>query len=189
MEPNYFSKSSATFTVAVPVHWQFGKPSAILLGDVSEYAKLLPKISKEELFVETFSFINWTFGMENWLREASMSVDQNGGRYLDQAKFRENKLRYLLTDWSLKNETGAKEPLERVVADGRPALTDTSVRKVLGLDSSLVFTALIIADRVLEGSISAEMLYTPSDFTELQGGNIPARIEDLKKRLNPDPKE
>lgn len=184
MSINYFNQGPSTFEVTVPVTWENERPAPLLLSSVKDYQEFLPTLDKNLLKFETFTFIMWNFGMENWIRENSISVNPvDGVRYLDIAKFRENKIRYLLTKWTLLNDNELVEPLEHTVIDGRQTLSDRSIKKVLGLDSTLVFSILIVADRVLDGTIPIKSLYTRDDYDQLQKGQFPERLKSTQSQL------
>ena len=172
-------KPITTFDVTIPVSWENEAASPVILESIEQYAQLLPKISETTSF-ESFTFILWSFGMENFIREASMSTSLDGSRYLDTAKLRENKLRWLLVKWTLKGPDGATEPLEHITVQGRKGVTDACMAKVLGLDSTLMFLVLGMVDKVLAGLLPPDALLSQADFEQLAKGEIPTRLKNTQ---------
>lgn len=186
MTRTFLKAEQQTFNIILPINWGTSSPYPIVMESAEQYAATLPTV-KDNVSLESFKFLFWNFGQESWIREASMSVHSDGTRYLDTAKFRENKIRYLMQEWSLVNESGVVEPLQHVVIDGRRMLNDASIQKIGKLDSILMFLVAGLADKVINGLIPVEALYTMEDFKELLAGNVPQRLRDVEK-VQPSPK-
>lgn len=183
MNRNFFKTEQPIFEVVMPINWEQAHPTPFILESIDQYVEIFPKV-KDYITFESFKFLVWNFGQENWIREASMSIAVDGSRYLDTAKLRENKLRYLMQGWSLKNNDVA-EPLEHIVVAGRKMLSDSSMHKVLTLNSALIFLVLGIADRVWNGITPPANLYTKEDFEAFLVGKLPERLQVLKQDTTP----
>lgn len=186
---NYFTTGASTFDIVLPVSWEYGRPIPITQQSPQAYMEVLAKIPKEHRSFEVFRWEMWRFAQESFIREASTVTDEaTGMRYLDQHKFRENKVRFLLLETTLGDSDGALVALQRAPVDGRMQLTQKEAERILMVDSNLMFTALTLADTVLNGQVAASLLYTLEEFKQLQSGSLPPRYTEKPKATETSPK-
>jgi hypothetical protein len=108
--------------------------------------------NKDNFIIVWAEFQRWGWKLSNDILKASKVFDSaSGNEHFDYQLLRENKLKCLLLDWSLK-ETDATLKIERVpsIVGNTPELTESCWSNIQDVDPTVLNSFLNKADLVLE---------------------------------------
>ena len=136
---NYFIKDEDIVKTTIYIDTSKKRPVVIL--DPKEEDKKNPNI-KEEFMIWKY----WDYGLQCKInKEARVTNVATQQIEIDIEKLHEAKIRYLLKDWSFKDDTGNKVELKR----GSEKLTDDSFKKVTKLEPMILLAFFEKLDRAL----------------------------------------
>lgn len=155
--PSFKVKPNETFTVFIAV-------------DITSVpGVLIPKLSltqeqakDEEHFVKiSATFTRWNWAMKSFIQQQSEEIKTESGiplRSLNKQKYNEYKLRYLLNEWTVPEDTGEPMKIEREDIDGRVQLSNKTFGNVVTVNVAILEAVLSQLDNVLEYGVQPEAL-------------------------------
>ena len=136
---NYFIKDEDVVKTTIYLDTSKKRPTVVLAP--TEEDKKKPNI-KEEFMVWKY----WDYGLQCKInKEARVTNVATQQVEIDIEKLHEAKIRYLLKDWSFKDDTGNKVELKR----GPEKLTDEAFKKVTKLEPMILLAFFEKLDRIL----------------------------------------
>ena len=136
---NYFIKDEDTVKTTIYIDTSKKRPIVVL--EPTEEDKKRATL-KEEFMIWKY----WDYGLQCKInKEARVTNVATQQVEIDIEKLHEAKIRYLLKDWSFKDDTGNKVELKR----GAEKLTDDAFKKVTKLEPMMLLAFFEKLDRAL----------------------------------------